>query len=81
MDVWLGARGGKDVGFALTSIRSSRLSGSEVIGSKPFSSMYFSIRLRSYTRPDFEETTGLIGVVPETGRVGNGQEERKKTKT
>jgi hypothetical protein len=35
------------------------------MGSVPFSATYFCISLRSYTWPDFEETTGSWGGSPE----------------
>lgn len=65
MEVRLGARGRTTRADWIGS-RSSGSSSSPVMGSLPFSSMYFSISRFSKTVPVFLETTGSSGASPET---------------
>lgn len=65
MEVRLGARGRTTRADWMGS-RSSGSSSSPVMGSFPFSSMYFSISRFSKTVPVFLETTGSSGASPET---------------
>lgn len=58
-------------------MRSDSSNFSPVIGSVPFSAMYLNMRRRSYTWPDFCETTGSCGGSPEIAQ--KNMEDANKT--